>query len=225
MHHCDGSIARTHLENVSTCFVGKYTFQHVGSRHFRVFCRSQTTEGTTASRFLRCQSESTNATLPHSNSKGTQFKARISQLLVSSGTFHVGFLRHGSPHMSFVFSNSTFRPQNASKGCGLALRIQYKSFPKHYENINFCKTSRGFSCSKISPKMKSYETELFFYVQFSSNKPFPFQWLTAFVPNWESLYFYFTHALFTDWHRIFHIARVWTARRLHKYLTPSFRQT
>jgi len=80
MHHCDDSIARTHLENVSTCFVDKYKLQHVGSRHFRVFCRSVTTEGTTASRFLRCQSESTNATLPHSNSEGTQFKAGISTI-------------------------------------------------------------------------------------------------------------------------------------------------
>ena len=40
MHQCDGSLARTNLEDVATCFVGKCTFQHVGSRHFRVFCRS-----------------------------------------------------------------------------------------------------------------------------------------------------------------------------------------
>jgi hypothetical protein len=85
------------------------------------------------------------------------------KITVSSGTFQVGFLRHGSPHVSFVFSNSTFRPHNASKGSGLVLMIQYKSFPKHYENINFCKTSRGFSCSKISLKMKSYETDFFFF--------------------------------------------------------------
>jgi len=141
--------------------------------------------------------------------------------MVSSGTFHVGVLRHGNPHMSFVFSNSIFRPQSVSKRCRSALRIQYKSFPKHYDTINFCNASRGFSCSKISLKMKSYEIELPIYVQVSINKPFPFQSLTAFVPNWESLYFYFTRIVHR-WAQDFHTARAWTARWLHKYFIHSF---
>ena len=202
MHHCDGSFARTNLENVSTCFVGKYTSQHVGSRHFRVFCRSQPPrEPRPADCCVARASPQTRHFLIrqvkiHSSKPGSD-KYRSRQELSTSVSSDMVLLT------SFAFSNSICRPQNVSKRCGLALRTQYKSFPKHYETINFCQTSRGFPGSKISLKMKFYETELSFHVQVSSNKPFLYQWLTAFVPNLESLYFYSIHALFTDGHRIF----------------------
>jgi hypothetical protein len=109
MHHCDGSFASSHLENVATCFIGKWTFQHVGSRHFRVFYGSHTTEGTTASRFHRCQRQSTNATFPHSNNKGTQFKVRIWHVPVSLEPFHVGYLRRDSLHWHWHVNCSATR--------------------------------------------------------------------------------------------------------------------